>query len=43
VHIRIGLYGENQQFEIELLINNGGYSVETVTGKRAADHERRIV
>jgi hypothetical protein len=35
VHIRIGLYGENQkQFEIgELLINNGGYSVETVTGK----------
>jgi hypothetical protein len=25
-----------KQFEIgELLINNGGYSVETVTGKRA--------
>jgi hypothetical protein len=34
VHIRIGLYGEKQkQFEGELLINNGGYSVETVTGK----------
>jgi hypothetical protein len=35
VHIRIGLYGEKpKQFEIgELLINNGGYSVETVTGK----------
>jgi hypothetical protein len=32
VHIRIGM--EKKQFEIgELLINNGGYSVETVTGK----------
>jgi hypothetical protein len=31
VHIRIGLYGKQKQFEIgELLINNGGYSVETV-------------
>jgi hypothetical protein len=28
------LYGKPKQFEIgELLINNGGYSVETVTGK----------
>jgi hypothetical protein len=26
----------------ELLINNGGYSVETVTGKAADYHERRI-
>lgn len=33
--IRVGLYGENPlQFEIgELLINNGGYSVKTTTGK----------
>jgi hypothetical protein len=35
VHIRIGLYGESpMQFEKgELLINNGGYSVQSVTGK----------
>lgn len=34
-HIRVGLYGENpKQFEHgELLINNGGYSIKTVTGK----------
>jgi hypothetical protein len=33
VHIRIGLYGEKPKKIGELLINNGGYSVETVTGK----------
>lgn len=35
MHIRIGLYGENPlQFEKgELIINNGGYSIETAGGK----------
>lgn len=34
-HIRVGLYGESPlQFEHgELLINNGGYSIKTATGK----------